>query len=252
MPTGCVIVRPKGGIVLRGNWSRRQGFAAAAFAAVWAAILVFLVVSTALEAGKGPFAALVVVTIGVVGAVTTFLVAEGVPHNARHWTAWLQRRPMSSLFVALYAGFGAMTATLALLEPRAASESQPGALEKIGREILSEVESRPKPAPRVLQHIAGLWGEEECAVTFRFSVRGDALIVDAERRPAASRPYHLVATITSARGDVLEVRGEEPVEARGAAATFTYSSNGAVDTLNWDDQVSPHSSELRRCGGKSG
>lgn len=105
----------------------------------------------------------------------------------------------------------------------------------------------PQPA-RVRLKLPGLWGETGCGVTYRFTLRDDALVVDSVRQPAGSNPYHLIATVTRSEGDIMEVRGERPEAARGRAATFTYASNGVIEHLTWNDQSGPVPLELDRCG----
>lgn len=106
----------------------------------------------------------------------------------------------------------------------------------------------PPVQARILERIPGRWGESDCAITFRFTVRDNALIVDSDRRPPSQPPYRLIATIVRAQGDVMEVRGEAPAAANGKAATFTYSTNGVSEQLMWNDRVSSVPSQYRRCG----
>jgi hypothetical protein len=233
---------------VRRRWSRRLGYLALVIAAVCALILFVLVLTSALESGKGLLAAAFLMIVGALATVSTLVAEDGAPVGAPRHSAWLRPRPIGFLFVAIFIGFGTMTNALALFEPRPAVESQPHAIENNVNEILTHVIPHPAPPPRILSRIGGVWGEPGCAVTYRFRIVDRALIIDSLRQPPHTEPYHLVATITPASGDVLNVVGEEPATARGSAATFTYSTNGVVQRLRWDDRVRPVPLDLDRCG----
>ena len=169
--------------------------------------------------------------------------------NVRCWRSLTQPRPVAALYSIFLVFLTTIVGILPLIEPRSVNTSDLDAgIERIKQHIDGPraTQAHP-PVPRITQKLPGLWGEQDCAVTFRFAVRDEALIVDAERRPPGTSPFRLVARITGSRGDVMEVRGLEPREAEGIAATFTYESAGDVERLLWDDQISPHPSELERC-----
>jgi len=236
------------------RWRRRTGWAALAVAVVCIFSLFILVGTTALDKNTGDWAKAFLFLLGVVAVVSTLLATDEMPWRARRLTSWLQPRPVSALFLAVFLAFGVMTDALSLFEPRPAIESRAGSIESgvnqikgDMRRLLTKNAADSPAASRVAQRLPGLWGEPGCAVAYRFRIEDQALIVDAERRPAGAPPYRLIATITGMRGDVLEARGEEPAAARGLAATFTYVTNGATERLGWDDQVSPVPLELDRC-----
>jgi hypothetical protein len=230
------------------KWSQRAGWAAIAIAAVSTLVLFYLVVSTALDTGKGMWAAFLVFTFGVIATVTALVAAGKPPLDGRRRHPWLQPRPVSLIFVVIFTGFGTMTNALALLAPRPAIESEPGAIEKGVNDIRSAVVPKQEELPRIRLKLPGIWGETGCAVTYRFALQDRALTVDSVRRPPGSQPHHLVATITSVDRDVMHVTGEQPQSARGKAATFTYVTNGITERVTWDDQVSAVPLELDRCG----
>lgn len=230
------------------KWSRRKGWLALTVAAACALSLVFLILSSAVETGKGLWAAFFVLIIGGIGAIAGLFATEGAPLDARHWTAWLQPRPISFLFLAIFGSAGFMLDVLSIFEPRPAVESQPGAIEQGVNEIRVAVAPKATELPRIRLKLSGIWGEPGCAVTYRFAIRERALIVDSVRRPAGTPPHHLVATIVREHGDVMNITGEEPATARGKATTFTYVTNGVIERLTWDDETTPVPLELDRCG----
>jgi hypothetical protein len=234
------------------KWSRRTGWMVLVIAALCALMLAGLVGTAALDKETGAWAKAFLFVIGATALLAALMLSEGAAWDARHWTAWLQPRPLAALFLAIFIAFGVMTDALSLFEPRPAVESEPGVIEegvnRIREDLRQAKAQRDPPHPRIAQRISGLWGEPGCSVAYRFLLRNEALIVDAERRPPGAPPYRLVASITSSEGDVLQAVGEQPYAARGKAATFTYFTNGAIERLTWDDQVSPVPLELDRCG----
>ncbi len=102
---------------------------------------------------------------------------------------------------------------------------------------------------RILHKISGLWGEPGCKVAYRFRLAGQTgLAIDWERRPPGEKPWHAEATILTAKGDILESRGEVPADQKGQAATFRYETNGMTERLIWDYQSGDAALELDRCG----
>lgn len=95
----------------------------------------------------------------------------------------------------------------------------------------------PRPQPRILSKLPGLWGPEGCGVVFRFRIRDSALIITQERRRPGDPPYYAIATITNMDGDMLQTVGEEPLESAGHSSTFTYFTNGVTERLSWNDRL---------------
>lgn len=234
------------------KWSRRTGWAALAVAAACAVALATLMATIAVRSGMSALVVLLLLAFGAVASFIGLFANQGAPWKEGRWSAWLQPRPIALIFLAAFAGLGMMgnvQSLLASLWSRPdVMESAPGAIEKGVRQILTEVAPAPAAPPRIRLKLPGVWGEPGCAVTYRFRIEERALLVDAERRPRGAAPYRLVASITGAEGDALNVTGEAPETARGKAATFTYATNGVTERLTWDDQVGPVPLELDRCG----
>jgi hypothetical protein len=112
------------------------------------------------------------------------------------------------------------------------------------------LQTRQAPHPTAIaQHIAGTWGEGDCATaSYRFQRVQNALIVESGKRPAGAQPYRFEGTIINESDTAMDVRGEKPESAKGLAATFHYESNGTTERLHWQDRVSGGTDvELNRC-----
>lgn len=110
-------------------------------------------------------------------------------------------------------------------------------------------EKQPNRPAAMAQHIAGMWGEGDCAtVSYRFAKVDQALVVESVNRPQGTKPYKFVGTIIGATDATLEVRGEAPDAAKGLSATFRYEGNGVTRRLHWQDHVAGGTDvELNRC-----
>lgn len=234
------------------GWTRRIGWVLLATLAILFVVVIYLVADAALDKNVSHRARLFLVVLGVAAIIATLFAGRQVLRTRRA-VSLVRPAPIAALTLYLVAFISTMTDALSLLEPRPAVESAPRAIENKVDQTRDNTDAilkrlpAPLPTSRIVEELPGVWGEQNCAVTFRFAIRDQALIVDAERRPAGAPPYRLVARITGSQDDVMEVRGVAPEEAEGVAATFSYEATGDIERLMWDDQVSPHPSELKRC-----
>jgi len=223
-------------------------------AAVCFVILLYLPEESVAEV-QAPWWAMLLLFVAVpAGLLSSFALTDHCPWGKEGLAGWLRPRAIAVLFAALFFVFSTATDVLSHLAPRQARETRPLAIEdtvtRTERKIdalTAQSDADAASGSLARQKIAGLWGESGCAVAYRFSMIDDALIVDAVRRPAGAEPYHMVATITAATSDSLEVVGESPSEARGKAARFTYSTNGVTERLRWHDKVNSVPLDLDRC-----
>lgn len=208
------------------KWSPRLGLTAAGITAICSAGLIYLVGMHVMSRGAGIGLIVFACMMAIVTLLASIFAKGGRLVEKRQWSAILQPEPLAKVFLAVLAGVAMISTIVGLVDPVPASP----------------------PEPRIMQAIGGSWGEPACTVVYRFHVQGRALMVDGARQPSGTPPFHLLATITNAQDDVLEVRGEDPPTARGKAATFTYVTNGRTERLTWDDQTGPVPLELDRCG----
>lgn len=225
---------------------RRIGsWAVIGVAAISAGIFAWLIFDTVFEKRSSPLAIPFLAVVAVGAVVATLITSRDTPVRGMPLSSWLEPKAIAAVFLAIVAGFSAVSLGLTVIEPRGAVESKPRAIETKVDRLLERTPEAPPPA-RIREKIVGVWGEPGCAVTYRFSLKDKALTIDGERRPAGAPPWRLVATETGSEGDVLHAVGEAPAEAKGDAVTFTYSVGG-VERLTWDDQSGSVPLELDRC-----
>lgn len=105
------------------------------------------------------------------------------------------------------------------------------------RTIIERLPAAPPATPPVRTSLPGYWGDEGCDIVWRFEVTENALTAEIVQTLPDLPSYRLIASIVAAEGYRLEAIGEEPVEARGMAATFTIDTSGAIQRLSWADRV---------------
>ncbi|QLC25919.1 hypothetical protein HFP57_13390 [Parasphingopyxis algicola] len=177
------------------------------------------------------------------------------------WRTLISFNAVRRLVFALMGLLASLTLVYGLIAPRSAVESETGILEETTRqteEIARDTNERMRQIvpdegqePSIISEISGLWGEIDppCELTWRIELAGEALVAEMIRRPEGVAPFRLIANITSTDRDTMRVVGEEPMSARGRAATFNYATNGVTERLFWyDESRDSERLELRRCG----
>jgi hypothetical protein len=212
-----------------------------------AAVFLWLLFETALDKDTQLWGKAFVFLIGLLTAAATVAVSwepDETPPLKRLATPW----GAGVVLVAVFTAFGTMTDALSLFEPRAATTDDTGAIKGDTEEILDEMNEltrilrdRFPDSPPILTEIVGRWGEQDtCALVWDIAIiqKGTdaALVAEIVKRPDGVEPFRLLADITGAKGQTLNITGEDPVSARGAAAELTL--NPATQRLVWDDKSS--------------
>jgi hypothetical protein len=221
------------------RWSRRTGWIALSITLLCGLVIAYLIFSNAAEKESGW---LVVLLFGAIGgaALATNIIVSGDPTNgARHWSAWLQPKPIALIFASLVYGGSLLASMLPLLDPEPATKND---IAEAVDKILTPKTALP---PRIVEKLPGFWGEPGCRWTYQFSIKGKALIVD-RINPANAPRMRSVGTIIKSEGDVMNTTTEAPKS--GPAVTFTYTTNGVTERLIWDDNSKSAALELVRCG----
>lgn len=178
--------------------------------------------------------------------VIWFLVEWGMSaptDGARDWRSWLVPGRVYRFAAVAIAPPLAISAALPLFDPGPITE------EGVSKAVAETLDRREKVAhEKLLAAIPGLWGEDGCAVAYRFSVaESKAIVIDWERRPPGRPAWRATGAIVAVRGNRIETRGEMPASERGKAAAFEYVSNGAIEKLGWKDESRGLTMELVRC-----
>lgn len=172
---------------------------------------------------------------------------------------------------------GIMASAVSLMEPRSASEKEPGYIEATVTSILAIVtrvdertqrietsasrledgqrrieitmKAQAPPTDAVLQgKIAGIWGEDHCNVTYRYTFADGGLVVasvkDAGMEPSRWKGGDLLfnrgvlTTTTIENVDDLNV---------GGTVSFSYKSEANVETLERNDRYKRVVTKFSRC-----
>ena len=220
--------------------------------------LAWLLLDATLDKESSLAAKALLFVIGLLAAVATLAVSwepTETPPLKRLTSPWGGGLVMMAVFTA----FSTMTDALSWFEPRSATTRETDRIEAAvasgnaqSAEILAILRRRFPDDPPILAGIAGRWGEQEpaCGLVWDIAIirSGDraALVAELVERPGGIAPFRLLADIVSAEGNHLTVIGEEPAEARGAAAEFVL--NPATGRLVWDDKSSAGGvEEYQRC-----
>jgi putative flippase GtrA len=255
---------PRG--ILRRFWTEQRLSKLALLAAFGcAAVLVVMVFNTAVSKNVGVVGKIGLAAVGVIGAAVTLFANKDFTLKPAKYTDWLTRTNVAAVLLALYAGYSMMGGFASLLDPQAAVESAPQAIETAAasaaassarvetkvddvRDILAErLPEAPARAP-VLDQIPGQWGEVGCAVIWTMKIEGEAFLAEVTTRPAGFPPYAFVGDIVSAQGQELNLVGEKPDAARGQSATITVDKASAVARLTWTDRARAAPLVLEPCG----
>jgi len=203
--------------------------------------------------------AMVGMTVMAAALFTTYAIDDVVAPNARPrasgFANHINIKAAAFTLLAANTAFGAMALVMSLMEP-----SLTGTLSTTGKIVeriaaQSEViegkidELKPKlpPVPIIGQKINGLWGSDNCSITFDISRQANAVRVKSVKRPLGTPAYERIFTIVHEQGNAMDTKGETGKE-RGAAGSFTYETNGLTERLLWrDDMMQPEPTVLDRC-----
>jgi hypothetical protein len=215
----------------------------------------WLVFTTALDKNTSKWAWLLLMVVGIAALVAATFAIEGIFAPRQKLRSILRPRPIAGFYLATFSAFGVMATLLSQFAPKPAMESAPLATEqKVDKanvtlaRIVQITAPKPPAVPRILVKIEGTWGEKipRCGVTYSMTVVGGeserALKIEGVHRPRGVSAWATSATIRpfGADGDTMYT------DADGDAASFVYSSNGAVESLSWITSKHPPL-DLIRC-----
>lgn len=209
---------------------------------VCTAVLAVMFFSALGDKSIGWFGKLTLLLFGVV-AIAAVLIAGGrIVEPGKGVGGVLTPKAASLALLAVMTAFGSLTDVYGLLAPRPATESSAGQIERNTAEILEIVRPSQEDPAHILTELPGLWGEPGCGVVHRFSIEGDAVIVEE-----VGNDYRSVGTIESVSGDEMRTTTVEPREDRGASMRLTFETNGVTETLTIADLRTEVPLILDRC-----
>lgn len=190
----------------------------------------------------GPVGKGVLLAFGATAIITVLIAGGRIIEPGKGLSGLFTPKAASLTLVAVMTAFGSLTDLYGLLQPRTATESSAGKIEANTEAILEAVAPKAPTVARITEKLPGLWGEPGCAVVHRFTIEGEAVIMEE-----VGHEYRSVATIESADGDVMRTTTVEPISARGTSARLTYATNGVTETLTIADLRTEVPLVLDRC-----
>lgn len=231
---------------------RRWVWGMAALVAIIAAVTTFgwMTINTAEAKAGGWVAAVVLVVLGVVAAISHFAMGsiDGQPRGLRYL---ITGRGLASFISAAIAGLAAMSLMFPLLDPPTATKADIDGARAAINSRLDEQLGVVQSTRTVLIGLPGGWGEDGCLAVYRFQVKDGAVFVDLVEKDGEMSDYSMVASIVETNDAAMlhatierSTESDEP----GDAVVFTYSQRGK-ERLTWlnRSQQGVGGLELGRC-----
>lgn len=171
---------------------------------------------------------------------------------------WLKPGNLLRILMALMTALGLVISVYQMVSPEPATESKPGLLETLISKISTEQDRQGKVIDKIKDAVApdeaparkqinGVWGEEGCNVTYRFTLTGDVLSVESLKRPDGTKPYKSVASVVSAKGNELRTVDETSGNDKGRASVLTVSTAKELPKLIWKNESESVGETYVRC-----
>lgn len=165
---------------------------------------------------------------------------------------------------------GIMASAVSLMEPRAAQEKRPGYIEKLVEAIYAavaridkttqrtyettqrlerKVDAQAPPTDTVLQkNISGIWGEDHCSVTYRYTFADGGLIVASVKNAGMEPSLWNGGDLKFDRGVLTATTiDNEDDSSHGRSVSFSYKSEANVETLERNDKHKRVVTNFTRC-----
>ncbi|MEN0652783.1 MULTISPECIES: hypothetical protein [Hyphobacterium] len=175
--------------------------------------------------------------IGGFATLVAALLARTTVEGILKRRGWSNGAAVTNLSQAMLAGLLAGWSAFVVI-PEGATARVENALRNLAQgqeDILARLPQLPETA-RIVERIPGYWGEPGCRIVWRFTLLENTLTAEIVETLPGLPPYRMLASVTAAQDHRLDVTGEEPIEARGMAATFTLDESGSIPRLSWMDR----------------
>lgn len=220
--------------------------------------LAWLVIDNALEKGISSTNRGLALVIGLAALTVLWRIEFPKGLSRKEWQKPTGRAQVMNVGLGV---FGVLSAAVAMMAPRTAVESEPGAIEatvKATAGRVGEIGAQLGVGKTALirQKIAGTWGEPGCAVLRRFSLADRALAVETLRVPPGMEPlrwsFTIEAEANEARAAGMRASTFSATEREGlypgSSVKFRYLTDGMNERLVWDSENQQQAApELVRC-----
>jgi hypothetical protein len=234
------------------------------------AIIVWLAIGNVPEGAFAVPSRILVLVLLAIFVVASLATTEVIPWRSQSWLEWRRPKVLGTVIYLLLGAASFVAGIAAVLNPPAAEQATlvavGGDVAKLGAGVdrlqtsvagISDA-IRPGKTPLIVSGINGVWGEDDCTVTYRLAVHDRSLQMRSVRDRPGMKPYEAEYTINAAsdrigqqgeRLSIMDVR-EEQGWFPGYAVTFTYLTNSNSKTLIWDHRkMNVNAIELTPCVG---
>lgn len=225
-------------------------WASMAAASVCALIVLWIVLKNIPDESFGHWPRLLLVVMLGIFVVASLATTEIIPWRSRSFREWRRPKVLGSVVLLLMGGVAFVTGLANVFAP-------PVATEETGKKILGTVESvnsklaeagvAAGQSSLIEQHIAGLWGEPGCQVTYELTLNKGLLTVNSVRSVTGQSPLHMALEAQPGRSGHLVASVLSPTEERGEQHEFVYRAAGDREFLAWMIKKRDLSLALDRC-----
>jgi hypothetical protein len=193
------------------------------------------------EFGYAPH--LLVILVVAIFVIASLAITEIIPWHSRSLRDWSRPKVLGSFVGLIMGALGLAAGVTPIFNPPAATEESLQAVRKqleaggITRGVASLVEA----------HIAGIWGEPGCQVTYNFALDKGLLTVTSIKSVTGQSPLMLELQAEPGVGGRLVSSVLMPLPQRGDQHEFLYEKAGAREFLTWVIKKREISLKLDRC-----
>lgn len=193
------------------------------------------------EFGYAPHVLILLVTA--ISVVASLAITKIIPWRSRSLREWSRPDVLGSFVGLIMGALGLAVGLTQVFNPPAATEKTVAELRKrledagIARGATSLVET----------HIAGIWGEPGCAVTYDLALDKGLLTVQSLKSASGQHPLKMEFQAEPGMGGRLVTSVVMPLEQRGDQHEFLYEQAGTREFLTWVIKKREISLKLDRC-----
>lgn len=238
-------------------------FISASVVLVTGSVLFWLIIGNVVTSDVGIGARITLILTMLAALIAALATTKVIPIRSRNFEDWRKPHVVGQVALIIYTTLGIVVGLTPLVSPPPATEAT--AVEARDAAMAAETEAKEariasegikealsdagviSGTPTIIEeNISGVWGEDDCSVTYRFSLKGQKLGVESLKSPIGLAPIETSGTVESVTGTVLKSTTYLPLKDRGKSVEFQYFA-GAIEQLVWRDKTRPTSLTLDRC-----